>query len=98
MLQRFSLKRSQHRNRRIYAFAGHPRSHRRLGDIRGLADRAFHEPLIALLFIVGVRSKPGLERLAIIPALKVENDHRLTASGIVRRWFSAGIRERTSEM
>src|SRR6185312_10864464 len=79
----------------VRALSRHPR---RLLDIRRLAERTFDQAGAALLLIVGVRSEPGFERLSAIPALKVEDDHRVTASGMGRRWLSAGMRERTSEM
>ena len=47
-------------------------------------------PARALLVIIRARSEPRLERLAAVAALKIEDDHMITASGIGRRWLSAG--------
>src|SRR5204863_9569396 len=84
------------------ARARHARRHRSLGNIGRAAERAFDQPAGVLLVIVGGRAEPGLECLAPraggVAALEVEDDHWFTASGIGRRWLSAGMRERTSEI
>ena len=51
-------------------------------DVRRLAERALHQARVALLLIVRARAEPGFECLAALAALKVEDDHKVTASGI----------------
>src|SRR5437762_9225207 len=81
------------RQRAPRAFRRNARRHRRLRHVRRSAHRALDETARALLVIIGARSEPRLERAASRLALKVEHDHVVTASGIGRRWLSAGIRE-----
>src|SRR4051812_15920126 len=72
-LEQLGLHRGEFRQRVVAAFARHARGHRRLADIGGLAYRALHKTARALLLIVGVRAEPGLERLAALAALEVED-------------------------
>src|SRR5205823_13935696 len=98
ILEHLRLHRRQPRERIVRPLARNAWRHRRLADVRRLANRALHEAGLALLFVVGVRLEPCFERLAAVTALKIEDDHMVTASGIGLRWLSAGMRERTSEM
>src|SRR6185369_5640839 len=98
ILEQVGLQRRDLRQAAVGGLARHAWRHRRLGDVRRFAERALHEAGRPLLLEVGVRAEPGFERLAAIAAVEIEHDHWLTTSAIGRRWLSAGMRERTSEM
>src|SRR5690348_3161769 len=97
-LEHFGLDGGELGERVSRSLARHARGHRRFLDIGRLAKGTFDEARPTLLLEIGIRAEPGFERLAAVAALEIEHDHKVTASGIGRRWFSAGMRDRTSEM
>src|SRR4051812_1682694 len=98
LLEHLCLHRSEARQRVVRALFRYARGHRRFRDVRRPAKGALDETGVTLLLEVGVRSEPGLECLAAVAAMQVENNHKVTASGMGRRCLSAGMRPRTSEI
>src|SRR4051812_7174590 len=98
ILQHFSLDRCEPGKGISRSLPRQARGHRRLGNVGRPAEWAFDQTTRALRFEIQSRAEPGLESLAAVEAGKVEDDQLVTTSGIGRRWLSAGMRERTSEM
>src|SRR5947209_3900780 len=82
----------------VRTLARHVGGHRGLHHVRRSANGALYQASLALFVEIGARTEPGFEGLAAFPAVEIEHDHKVTASGIARRWLSAGMRVRTSEM
>src|SRR4051794_20670569 len=96
ILEQLRLGSGQFNERVARSLTRKSRRHRRLGHFDRAAEGAFDQAACTLLVKVRRRTEPCLERLATVAAPQVEDDHKVIASGIGRRWLSAGMRERTS--